>query len=363
MGVGIVLVLSVIVTIMIIPTSYSEEWDENHRHMSYEEKKQKELDRLEFEYGGKENNEGGPPTEELIDFQQLRLDAIRDMEYGVIELDEVIEIKVSEVQEQNKVIVQEQKAIAAAKELLKKEWGAPQVDTTKLNLENKKLLKLNNELGELVAQKDLVLKEIETKKMIYDIQKHDAKLIGVELSSTCIKLAKLNMTSSCPTYEDLYNLDNSITEVSGEFSFHDGYFHREKSGYQDTYRAYDNDDTIRVLVDPPFNEAIRIKMITIEPNLGYYADKGWATKLVNGERLLAKDRIIMNCNTATITAEKYNLLVPDTIFTFRNGCENSEIDDFETFEMTKTEIDIWSSPNIQYSQWLLEMKDKCKELC
>ena len=121
MGVGIVLVLSVIVTIMIIPTSYSEEWDENHRHMSYEEKKQKELDRLEFEYGGKENNEGGPPTEELIDFQQLRLDAIRDMEYGVIELDEVIEIKVSEVQEQNKVIVQEQKAIAAAKELLKKE--------------------------------------------------------------------------------------------------------------------------------------------------------------------------------------------------------------------------------------------------
>ena len=198
---------------MIIPTSYSEEWDENHRYMSYEEKKQKELDRLEFEYGGKENNEGGPPTEELIDFQQLRLDAIRDMEYGVIELDEVIEIKVSEVQEQNKVIVQEQKAIAAAKELLKKEWGAPQVDTTKLNLENKKLLKLNNELGELVAQKDLVLKEIETKKMIYDIQKHDAKLIGVELSSTCIKLAKLNMTSSCPTYEDLYNLDNSITQA------------------------------------------------------------------------------------------------------------------------------------------------------
>ena len=363
MGVGIVLVLSVIVAIMIIPTSYSEEWDDNHRYMSYEEKKQKELDRLEFEYAGKENNEGGPPTEELIDFQQLRLDAIRDMEYGVIELDEVIEIKISEVKAQNEVIAKEQKAVATAKELLKKEWGAPQPDTTKLNLENKKLLKLNNELGELVEQKDLVLKEIETKKMIYDIQKHDAKLIGVKLSSTCIKLAKLNIESSCPTYEDLYNLDNSITEVSGEFSFHDGYFHREKSGYQDTYRAYDNDDTIRVLVDPPFNEAIRIKMITIEPNLGYYADKGWATKLVNGERLLAKDRIIMNCNTATITAEKYNLLVPDTIFTFRNGCENSEIDDFETFEMTKTEIDIWSSPNIQYSQWLLEMKDKCKELC
>ena len=26
-------------------------------------------------------------------------------------------------------------------------------------------------------------------------------------------------------------------------------------------------------------------------------------------------------------------------------------------------IDVWSSPNIQYSQWLLEMKEKCKVLC
>ena len=362
MGVGIAFVLSVIVAIMIIPTSYSDEYDDNHRYMSYEEKKQKELDRLEFEYGLKEPEEGGPFEEELIDFQQLRLDEIKDLEYGVIELDEVIAIKVSEVKAQNEVIIQEQKAIAAAKEKLKKEWGAPPVNTAKLNSENKKLVKLNSQLGELVAQKDLVLKQIETKKLIYDIQKHDAKLIGIQLSATCIAMAKTNMTS-CPTYEDLYHLDNSITEISGSLSFHDGWFHREDSGYQDTYRAYDNDDTIRVLIDPPFNEAIRIKMITIESNLGYYADKGWATKLVDGQRLLAKDRIIQNCYTATVSAEKYNMLIPDTIFAFRNGCESSEIEDHETFEMPKSYIDIWSSPNIQYQQWVLEMKDKCKVKC
>ena len=74
--------MSVIVAIMIIPTAFSD--DDDYRYMSYEEKKQKELDRLEFEYGGKENNEGGPPTEELIDFQELRLDEIKNLEYGVI---------------------------------------------------------------------------------------------------------------------------------------------------------------------------------------------------------------------------------------------------------------------------------------
>ncbi len=299
---------------------------------------------------------------ELIDFQQIRLDEIKDLEYGILELQEVIDVKISEIQKQNETIAATQKAIEKAKEKIKKDWSAPPVDYTKLKLENEKLQKLNETLEELTEQKKQIQKQIDSKKLIYDIQKHDAKLIGVQLSTTCITMAKLG-ESTCPTYEDLVTLDNSKTEISGEFSYHDGYFHREKSGYQDTYRAYDNDDKIRIIVDPPFNEAIRIKMITIEPNLGYYADKGWATKLVDGKRLLAKDRIIQDCYTATVTADKHEILIPDTIFAFRNGCESSEIDDFETFEIPKTEIDVWSSPNIAYSQWVLEMKEKCKVKC
>ena len=362
MGVGIAVFIVVLVAIMIIPISYSEEYDDNHRYLSYEEKKQKELDRLNQEYKALEPNEGGPPTEELIDFQQLRLDEIKDLEYGILELQETIDIKILDIKNQNEIIAAEQKVIATAKEKIKKDWSAPPADYTKLAHENKKLQKLNDKLGELTEQKNHIQKQIDSKKLIYDIQKHDAKLIGVQLSKNCITMAKLGV-STCPTYEDLHTLDNSITEISGEFSWHDGYFHREKSGYQDTYRAYDNDDKIRIIVDPPFNEAIRIKMITIESNLGYYADKGWATKLVDGKRLLAKDRVIQNCYTATVSADKHEMLVPDTIFAFRNGCESSEIKDFETFDMPKTEIDIWSSPNIAYSQWVLEMKEKCKELC
>ncbi|MAB95036.1 MAG: hypothetical protein CMC98_02900, partial [Flavobacteriales bacterium] len=314
-------------TVMITPLAFSDEDNNNeNRHLSYEEKLQKELDRLDLEYQALEPKEGGAPDVELIDFQQIRLDEIKDLEKGLVELDEVIVIKIDEIKEQNNVIVSENKKIAAAKEQLKKDWNAPAVNTNQLTLELEKLTVLNNELGELQDQKNLVLKQIDSKKLIHDIQKHDAKLIGVKLSKNCEAMAKLKI-STCPTYEDLLTLDNSIREVSGEFSFHDGWFHREKSNYQDSFRAYDNDDKIRILVDPPFNEAIRIKMITIESNLGLFAEKGYSTKLVDGQRILAKDRIIQNCYTATISAENYKMLLPDTIFTFRNGCESAEIND------------------------------------
>lgn len=363
MGVGTVILL-VTLAVMITPLAFSDEdnYGENHRYMSYDEKLQQELDRLDLEYQALEPKEGGAPDVELIDFQQIRLDEIKDLEKGLGELDEVIVIKIDEIKEQNNVIVSENKKIAAAKEQLKKDWNAPPVNTNQLTLELEKLTALNNELGELQDQKKLILKQIDSKKLIYDIQKHDAKLIGVKLSKNCEVMAKLNM-STCPTYEDLLTLDDSIREVSGEFSFHDGWFHREKSNYQDSFRAYDNDDKIRILVDPPFNEAARIKMITIESNLGLFAEKGYSTKLVDGQRIMSKDRIINECYTARISAENYKMLLPDTIFTFRNGCESAEIDDTVAFDMPKTEIDVWSSPNIAYSQWLLEMKDKCKELC
>ena len=351
MGVGIsIFVLSLVVVIMIIPTVNA-----------YTEKQEIELARLLVEYGLKEPDEGGPPEEELIDFQQLRLDEIRDLEYGILELNKVIDIKKTDIQNQNKVIQIEINKIAVAKEKTKKEWGSPPVDTRQLQVEYKKLNVINNELGELVENKRLIEKQIETKKLIYEIQKHDAKLIGIELSANCISMAKSNMTG-CPTYEDLHSFDNSLTTTSGGFSFYDGYFHREKSNYQDSYRAYDNDDTIRIIIDPPQNESIRIKMITIEPNLGLFSS-AYSKELVDEKRFLIKDRIIKDCYTAKISADNWELLLHDTIFTFQNGCESAEINDIVEYDMPKSNIDVWSSPNVQYQHWLQEMKQLCKVKC
>ena len=104
-------------------------------------------------------------------------------------------------------------------------------------------------------------------------------------------------------------------------------------------------------------------MITIEPNFGYYSEPSISNHVVAGKRVLGKERIINDCYTARISVDNWKKLLPDTILTFRNGCESAEISDTESFEMPKTEIDVWSSPNIAYSQWLLEMREKCKELC
>ena len=401
MGVGIsAFVLSLMVVVMIIPTVHSDTESQGYktppspnysnidddRHLSYEEKLQKELDRLLVEYELKEPDEGGPYDEILVDFQQTRLNEIQSLEESLLELDKVIDIKTVDVQVQKDVIVQEQKIVFTAKEQLRNDWNAPPVVTVNLDMAVEKLKIIDIELDELIEQKRLVVIQIDTKKLLYEIQKHDAKLIGIELSANCIAMAKLNsevsqyendlsdeqwdaelekikQTSSCPTYEDLYTMDNSITSISGEFSFHDGYFHREKTGYQDSYRAYDNDDKIRILVDPPQNEGVRIKMITIVPNFGYYADNSFATTVVDGKRMLGNERIINNCFTAQISADNLKMLLPDTIFTFRNGCESAEISDRVEFDMPKTEIDIWTSPNLAYSEWLLDMKILCKVKC
>lgn len=357
-GVGIsAFVLSLMVVIMIIPTI-----DGYPSDSGYTPKQDIELERLLLNYTSRLPEDGGPYDEVLIDFQQIRLNEIKSLEEGLVELDKVINIKKAEAQVQREVIEHEQKLIVSAAERMKKDWDAQPHDTKHLETAFKKLETVDTVLGQLVEQKRITMIDIDTKTILYEIQKHDAKLIGIELGANCIAMAKLNMTS-CPTYEDLYSLDTSITSVSGKFSYHDGFFHREKTGYQDSFRAYDNDDKIRILVDPPQNEGIRIKMITIEPNLGMYTDKGFTTKITDGKRVMGNERIIKNCYTATITADNWKMLLPDTIFTFRNGCESAEIEDTLEFDMPKTEIDIWSSPNVQYAEWLLKIKQTCKVKC
>ena len=382
MGVGIsAFVLSLMVVIMIIPTI-----DGYPSDSGYTPKQDIELERLLLNYTSRLPEDGGPYDEVLIDFQQIRLNEIKSLEEGLVELDKVINIKKAEAQVQREVIEHEQKLIVSAAERMKKDWDAQPHDTRHLETAFKKLETVDTVLGQLVEQKRITMIDIDTKTILYEIQKHDAKLIGIELSANCIAMAKLNsevsqyendlsdeqwdaelekikQTSSCPTYEDLYSLDTSITSISGKFSYHDGFFHREKTGYQDSFRAYDNDDKIRILVDPPQNEGIRIKMITIEPNLGLYTDKGFTTKITDGKRVMGNERIIKNCYTATITADNWKMLLPDTIFTFRNGCESAEIEDTLEFDMPKTEIDIWSSPNVQYAEWLLKIKQTCKVKC
>jgi hypothetical protein len=103
-------------------------------------------------------------------------------------------------------------------------------------------------------------------------------------------------------------------------------------------------------------------MITIESDFGLFTD-AYDRKLTEGYRVMQQGRVIENCYTANISSDNYKMLLPDTIFTFRNGCESAEISDKLYFNMPYTVIDKSSSPNIQHQEWLKEAKLNCKELC
>ena len=400
MGVGIsAFVLSLIVVIMITPLAHSLEddlqsqefLDNENRYLSYEEKHEKELARLLTEWELKEPRDGGPHGIELVDFQKLAEDELVILNTEMVELQTNIDKIKSDIRSQKEIISKEEIKITRSQEKVQEEWGAKPVDTTQLKIYYKKLADINVTLGHLLIQQEQLEKKIELKKLLLEIHMYDAKLIGVRLSTNCITMNKLdqhpdfefttqyesNMTnaewsmelekikqnySTCPTYKDLLSLDSSNKEISGEFSMYDGYFHREQSDFVDSHQFYDTDDTIRIIIDPHYELASRIKMITIESNFGFYTT-AYDRDLDGDSRTLSKDRMIDNCYNATISTANWKMLLPDTVFTFRNGCTSAEIVDQVKYKMPYTVIDKSTSPNIQYQEWLKETKNNCKVKC
>jgi len=347
-GVGIAVIL-VLVAVMITPLAYS-----------YTEKQEVELERLLTEYIIKEPNEGGPPEVELVDFKKLAQDELASLHKELLDLQLIINGIIADTKEQNITIQKEEIKIELAQQKIQKEWGAAPIDNTQLSLEYEKLNDLTNELKTILFQKNLTEKKINTKELLQEIQMYDAKLIGVNLSNSCISSGM--MGGLCPTYEDLLSLDSSNQEISGGFSMYDGYFHREKSQFVDSFRFYDTEDTIRIILDPHQELSSRIKMITIENKFGFFTD-AYDKKLEDGLRTMKKDRIINDCYTANISSENWRLLLPDTIFAFRNGCSNMEIDDTVKFNMPYTKLDKSSFTQIKYQEWLKEAKLNCKVKC
>jgi len=92
------------------------------------------------------------------------------------------------------------------------------------------------------------------------------KIVGVELSRTCLQMEKYNVTSKCPTYKDLMQVDNTIPDVSGNVTYSDGYWHREQPVYKDHCNYYLDKYPVLIIVDPDgcWQKETGIRMITIQ---------------------------------------------------------------------------------------------------
>jgi hypothetical protein len=220
---------------------------------------------------------------------------------------------------------------------------------------------------------------------------HLTTKIGVSLSKSCEIMVKNNFDSKCPTYKQLIQLDSSDTNISGKFTTDDdGFFHRGNEPVQDSYRYYWDDEQIRIFVDPPGDMASRIKMIYIQPNFDVYKIKNDLTindtfEIIQGNKTLVAgnqtklitfdvrnqtsdfsivqyhDRFIERCNQATINANNWLFLLPDTIHLMRNDCDRSftQFEEREIITPEKSIIDVTTSPNWLYLQAQKEIEEFC----
>lgn len=247
--------------------------------------------------------------------------------------------------------------------------------------------------------KSLLQEESDLIKIISELEENEeesppsnlTKRLGIIISNSCIIMIINNFETDCPSYEDLFILDNSNTDWSGKFITDDnGFFHRGDPPIYNTHKLYQFDDEIRIFIDPPYPD--RYKLITIIPNLDTYIKSSDITqdgtynstditfngtfgndpftvthydKVLDFGRIIYHDRYVKNCNSAVIGAEDWKILLVDTINFLRNDCDKqfTTLDVREVILTNYTSIDHATSSYYQ-AQWKLEADIiRCKVLC
>ena len=219
------------------------------------------------------------------------------------------------------------------------------------------------------------------------------KLIGVDISQSCKMQIKNNLTTNCPSFLDLRDFDSSRQEISGFFKKINGYYFREPPTLLESWRFYDHDPTIRVIVDPPSGMAERIRMIVIQDNFDTYKQNDshimkqnyvilngtskldeWGNS-TNYSKLdkpsiqtkessttLYHDRYVdKKCKNAIINAKKWEILLPDTINYMQNNCAESStnFNNKEIIVKQLTSQDITTSQKYKDEQRLKWIKEFC----
>lgn len=229
------------------------------------------------------------------------------------------------------------------------------------------LISLLNEKSQLILDvktlnSELVTGKKEIKQTKFDVSKI-TKLIGVQLSNSCIDMIKNNIPNNpCPTYEELESLDTSRREYSGQFADDNGFYHRMAPKFINSWRIYDSDPTPRIIVDPPQGMAERMRMITINPNFSVYFTEG-DQKLDEGIRTWHEGRYIDNCKQAYIGTNDWKRILPDTIATLHNNCSHTSLDELRQETMPFTELPLGETQYWKDKVWLEDAKERCKGRC
>ena len=185
--------------------------------------------------------------------------------------------------------------------------------------------------------------------------------IGIALDRTCLALIKAEMKTNCPTYEDILMIypDTSNKRISGDFIFKDGLLQRENPKYNNHLNAYTYEKPM-TWIDPPSDTSDRIKLIIIANKLPLYMISNSNIKK-NNTLVFGVDRFVdSKCHNAIISAEKWNLLLNDTIMYLQSGCIKTNFDSLVKIYQKPMDHDPKSSAWYKYKQWLESAKQQSK---
>ena len=193
---------------------------------------------------------------------------------------------------------------------------------------------------------------------------------GIMTSKKCQIMIKNNLTSDCPTYEQILELfpDTSPRHHVGDFKIINGLVQREPMiskidncwQYLSTL-AWTQSKTL--WIDPPGCVQPFIKMITIESNFKEYPIIGVTSQVTNNTIVMGNERYVNSgCTESIIDAENWIFHTGDTLRYLNNGCDPAftSFDHLKKFYFEKSTQDISTSNKYKLDEFFKNAKEKYK---
>lgn len=190
---------------------------------------------------------------------------------------------------------------------------------------------------------------------------------GIVISQGCRTMLQNNITTTCPTYEEINVLfpDTSNQYILGEFGYKDGIYQRLHSGFTlekgiCNFQQCDN----LVILDPPVVLWNKLNIIEIRPSLDDYLFRG-KTQSYNATEhsiTLGHGRYIDSCRYAYIDSNLWEFLAGDSMNFISHQCDPdyTNYDSTKTTYLTKIEHDISTSYKWKLEQWIKQAVADCK---
>ena len=228
-----------------------------------------------------------------------------------------------------------------------------------------KLQDLMNQRNDAVVKINNLNDEIDALLLAPTPQRETYNMYGLSYDNTCKTLLKNNISTTCPTYEDVITLfpDTSNRKISGEFGYSDGIYQRLPTKLHNSFEYYRLGDSSIIFVDPPVDTRIHIRTIEIKSSLDQYILRGQKTYNPDDNSItLGSGRFVdKDCKNAVVDSKSWIEWVGDTINYMEHSCDPNytKMNQTTTINLAKTKMDITSSYKWKLEQFQKKAIEQC----